>query len=396
MSNTNNNLQTQTSNALHNAIMEAGGKGHPPMLALSYYVQWKSRIKIYIDTKPNNELIRYCLQNPTYKFNWTEKTDPVAEGSSETTTEGYMETYKNVSQDIRDQLNAEAEAEKEINKLMALISISFKKIYKPTNNNLRTSSNTSRANRDNTPRINRGTGYDNQRVVYVARARDNIDATDNSKPIFDAEPLQHVQNNDDNYNLFAIECEHPKQPETINDTYLEEQGDTNITIESLDMCNNEETVNQYDDDNIVKERDLLASAIQADCDVKATNIILQGHPPEERECKLYDEFDKFAYKKGETLREFYLTFSLLLNDMNIYDMKLEQFQVNTKFLNTLPPEWSKFVTDVKVVRDLHTTNVSQLHAYLGQHEFHANEKGNNPIDAGNHMMSFLTAVVTSR
>ncbi|GJX53313.1 hypothetical protein Tco_0281682 [Tanacetum coccineum] len=144
-------------------------------------------------------------------------------------------------------------------------------------------------------------------------------------------------------------------------------------------------------------------ALQADCDIKATNIILQGLPPEvyalvsnhkvakelweriqllmqgtsltkqERECKLYDEFDKFAYKKGESLREFYLRFSLLLNDMNIYNMKLEQFQVNTKFLNTLPPEWSKFVTDVKLVRDLHTTNIDQLHAYLGQHEFHANE-----------------------
>nr|GFA66085.1 hypothetical protein [Tanacetum cinerariifolium] len=98
-----------------------------------------------------------------------------------------------------------------------------------------------------------------------------------------------------------------------------------------------------------------AEAIQADCDVKATNIILQGLPPE----------------KGETLRDFYLRFSLLLNDMNMYNMKLEQFQVNTKFLNTLPPEWSKFVTDL--VRDLHTTNVDQLHAYLGQHEYHANE-----------------------
>nr|GEX41482.1 hypothetical protein [Tanacetum cinerariifolium] len=42
-------------------------------------------------------------------------------------------------------------------------------------------------------------------------------------------------------------------------------------------------------------------AIQADCDVKATNIILQGIPPEERECKLYDEFDKFTYKNGESL-----------------------------------------------------------------------------------------------
>ncbi|GKC06960.1 hypothetical protein Tco_0998570, partial [Tanacetum coccineum] len=64
-------------------------------------------------------------------------------------------------------------------------------------------------------------------------------------------------------------------------------------------------------------------------------------------------------------------------------MPLEQFQVNTKFLNTLPDEWSKFVTvpdewskfvtDVKLVKDLHTTNVDQLHAYLQQHERHANE-----------------------
>nr|GEU55155.1 integrase, catalytic region, zinc finger, CCHC-type, peptidase aspartic, catalytic [Tanacetum cinerariifolium] len=115
-------------------------------------------------------------------------------------------------------------------------------------------------------------------------------------------------------------------------------------------------------------------AIQADCDVKATNIILQGLPPEqEMECKLYDEFDKFAYRKGESLRDFYMRFSLLLNDMNIYNIKLEQFQVNIKFLNTLPPKWSKFVTDVKLVRDLHTTNIDQLHAYLGQHEYHANE-----------------------
>nr|GEZ03174.1 hypothetical protein [Tanacetum cinerariifolium] len=146
-----------------------------------------------------------------------------------------------------------------------------------------------------------------------------------------------------------------------------------------------------------------AEAIQANCDVKATNIILQALPLEiyalvrthnvakdlweriqmlmqgtsltkqERECKLYDAFDKFAYQKGETLRDFYLRFSLLLNDTNMYNMKLEQFQVNMKFLNTLPSEWSKFVTDVKLVRDLYTTNVDQLQAYLGQHECHANE-----------------------
>ncbi|GKE88230.1 hypothetical protein Tco_1565705 [Tanacetum coccineum] len=83
MSNTDNNLQTQTSNALYNAIMEAGGKDRPPMLAPGNY-------------------------NPPYKFKWTRKNILVSEVSSETSTEGYMENYKNVSQDIRDQLNAEA------------------------------------------------------------------------------------------------------------------------------------------------------------------------------------------------------------------------------------------------------------------------------------------------
>ncbi|GJZ40447.1 hypothetical protein Tco_0587010 [Tanacetum coccineum] len=274
------------------------------------------------------------------QFKWTEKTVLVAEGSSKTTTEGYMENYKNVSQDIRDQLNAEAETiqiiligidndiystvdacpnacemfvtlvkqsqelktvsyhklydilkqhqnevneiraerlartanplalvtqqqpayhpnhhtkysstrskqatrnggkaivnssapiydqepatvtkddemskEKEIDKLMALISLSFKKIYKPINNNLRTSSNTSRTNQDNSPRINRGTEV-------------TLDAVDNSGPVFDAEPLHKVQNSNDTYNVFAIENEHPEQPKSVNDIYLEEQGDT--------------------------------------------------------------------------------------------------------------------------------------------------------------------------
>ncbi|GKA20313.1 hypothetical protein Tco_0700302 [Tanacetum coccineum] len=115
-----------------------------------------------------------------------------------------------------------------------------------------------------------------------------------------------------------------------------------------------------------------AEKIQADCDMKATNIILQGLPTDiyslvnhhrvakdlwervqllmqgtsltkqERECKLYDAFDKVTHIKGESL-------------------------------HTLPPEWSKFVTDVKLVKDLHTSNFDQLHAYLEQHKLHANE-----------------------
>ncbi|GJT03588.1 hypothetical protein Tco_0824757 [Tanacetum coccineum] len=125
----------------------------------------------------------------------------------------------------------------------------------------------------------------------------------------------------------------------------------------------------------------------------------------ERECKLYDGFNKYTHIKGESLHTYYLRFTQLINHMNIYKMKIEQFQVNTKFLNILPLEWSKFVTDDKLVKDLHTSNFNKLHAYLEQHELHANEvrfavlvfsPGDDPIACLNKAMAFLTAVASSR
>ncbi|GKB43483.1 hypothetical protein Tco_0888425, partial [Tanacetum coccineum] len=124
----------------------------------------------------------------------------------------------------------------------------------------------------------------------------------------------------------------------------------------------------------IKEHEelLVAEKLQAGSDMKATNIVLQGLPPnvyaivnhhkvakdiwdrvkllmqgmtlslQERECKLYDEFDKSSFVKGETLYH-------------------------------LPPELSKFLTDVKLARDLHTRNYDQLYSYFEQHEAHANE-----------------------
>ncbi|GKC73905.1 hypothetical protein Tco_1119788, partial [Tanacetum coccineum] len=173
-----------------------------------------------------------------------------------------------------------------------------------------------------------------------------------------------------------------------------------------------------------------AEAIQADCDIKAINIILQGLPTE-----IYALVSQLRVSK-----DLWEKIKLLMQGTSLTKQERE---FNTKFLNTLPDEWSKFVTDVKLVKDLHTTNVDQLHAYLQQHERHANEvrlmhelhhnvyspqssilkleyapttyqhqqsefsqpdsglivpvfeKGDDPIDAINHMMSFLTVVVTS-
>ncbi|GJV23930.1 integrase, catalytic region, zinc finger, CCHC-type containing protein [Tanacetum coccineum] len=181
-------------------------------------------------------------------------------------------------------------------------------------------------------------------------------------------------------------------------------GQKNTLAEYMILSGADNRPPMLDKDLTKKYVELFATEkIQADCDMKATNIILQGLPIDiyslvnhhrvakdlwvrvqllmqgisltkhERECKLYNAFDKFTHIKGESLHKYYLRFTQLINDMHIYNMKMEQFQVNTKFLNSLPPEWSKFVTDVKLVKDLHTTNFDQLHAYLEQHELHANE-----------------------
>nr|GEV67248.1 hypothetical protein [Tanacetum cinerariifolium] len=329
-------MQTQTSNALHNAIMEASGKDHLPMLA-------------------------------------PDKVVPVTVGSSEMTTKRYMENYKNVLQDIRDQLNDEAEAvqiiltgidndiystsqelktvsyhklydilkqhqnevneirakilagtayrlalvaqqqpvyhsqnhpthytqnsltrsqqaatrnkgkaffnsplpiydqepsmvaeddemskDKEIDKLMALISLSFKKIYKPTNNNLQTSSNTSRTNQDNSPRISRGTGYDNQRIGNVSRARETVGTM-----VVQKSGIQCY--NCKEYGHVAKECQKPKRNKLIGGMTLM----MNLKIRNWKhiICTwhkftREHIDHDNDDDDLANECDLLASLIE--------------------------------------------------------------------------------------------------------------------------------------
>nr|GEU79484.1 retrovirus-related Pol polyprotein from transposon TNT 1-94 [Tanacetum cinerariifolium] len=112
-------------------------------------------------------------------------------------------------------------------------------------------------------------------------------------------------------------------------------------------------IKENDTTRIKKYEELSVSGkLQADYDLKASNIVLQGLPPD-----------------------------------------------------VLPPEWRKFVTDVKLARDLHTTSFDELYSYLEQHETHANEtrlvvpmfsQRDDPIACLNKAIDFLSAVAALR
>nr|GEW42709.1 hypothetical protein [Tanacetum cinerariifolium] len=190
-----------------------------------------NKIKAEKIVRVANPLALVAQQQPVYhsQHHPNQFTQNSSTRSQQATTRNRGKAIVNSPQPIYDQEppmvdeDDEMSKDKEIDKLMALISLSFKKIYKPTNNNLRTSSNTSRANQDNSLRFNRNAEYENQRNGTVAGARETVspDAAD-SGPIFDDEPLQKVSN-DDHYNVFAMKSTHPEKSESVLDTYPIEQ-----------------------------------------------------------------------------------------------------------------------------------------------------------------------------
>nr|GEX21413.1 hypothetical protein [Tanacetum cinerariifolium] len=86
------------------------------------------------------------------------------------------------------------------------------------------------------------------------------------------------------------------------------------------------------------------------------------------------EGTKGAPHLGETIHDYYVRFAKLINDMRNIKMTISRMQLNSKFVNNMLPEWGRFVTAVKLKRELRDSNYDQLYAYLKQHETHAKEK----------------------
>nr|GEY91610.1 retrovirus-related Pol polyprotein from transposon TNT 1-94 [Tanacetum cinerariifolium] len=230
-------MQTQTSNTLHNAIMEAGSEDRPPMLAhvdacLNVCEIWKAieRLKqgksINVQDLETNLYWEFRNSHLRMVNPWNRITQEwqrfvtLVKQSQKLKTISYHKLYDILKQhqhkvnEIRagkiarianllalvakkqpvyhpqthpthytQNSSTRSQQAATRNKGKAIINSSqpiydqepSMKIYKPTNNNLRTSSNTSHANQDNSLRINRSAGYENQRIGNVAEARETVE-----------------------------------------------------------------------------------------------------------------------------------------------------------------------------------------------------------------------------
>ncbi|GJS89587.1 hypothetical protein Tco_0772223 [Tanacetum coccineum] len=121
---------------------------------------------------------------------------------------------------------------------------------------------------------------------------------------------------------------------------------------------------------------------------------------QERECKLYNEFDKFTFVKGESLYYYYLRVAQLINDMHTSGMTMQQVQVNIKFLNALQQEWSNqhegHANEARLLRERYPDPLAlfpQLDSGLAVLVF---LPGDDPIACLNKSMAFMSTIVASR
>nr|GEZ77616.1 hypothetical protein [Tanacetum cinerariifolium] len=148
----------------------------------------------------------------------------------------------------------QAQRDKDMQKNLALIAKYFKKIYKPTNNNLRISLNSKNKNYDWL--VNTDEEVDEQELeahyIYMAKIKE-VPTADSST---DSEPVEQVQN-ESGYNVFSNHLQHSAQSESVSNTCLMETNGSNVTPDSPDMCeddiHNEQNEVESDDERVALE-----------------------------------------------------------------------------------------------------------------------------------------------
>ncbi|GJT97312.1 hypothetical protein Tco_1092830 [Tanacetum coccineum] len=124
----------------------------------------------------------------------------------------------------------------------------------------------------------------------------------------------------------------------------------------------DETFHEQTDEELT-EKELRAQQM-----MKGSDIEIQ-----EKKAKLFNEWERFTSTDGESIESYYHHFLKLMNDFKRNKHFPENIASNLKFLNNLQPEWSRHVTIVHQIKDLHKVDYTQLYDFLKYNQVEVNE-----------------------
>nr|GFA46073.1 ribonuclease H-like domain-containing protein [Tanacetum cinerariifolium] len=300
---------------MHNNIMEVGSRDRPPMLATRRYPQWRSRFLRYIDTRPNGDALRKCIFSVETHMNMS----PTNKAHSESKKEAIHliltgigdEIYSTVDacQTAQEMWEAIERLQQEWSRSVTIVKqqhkldkVSYHKIfdilkqYQKEVNELcaeRLAKNanplalvataqanhdpyyqTSKSHKSSAPsskpsiptRTHTNTRYkdtdeeiDEQELETHYSYMVKIQEIPTADTCTDSEPLEQVQNNT-RYNVFANDLQHSEQSESISNTFLVETDDSNVFLNSPNMCD-DDIQNDQNDVESDDERVALANLI---------------------------------------------------------------------------------------------------------------------------------------
>nr|GEY03930.1 hypothetical protein [Tanacetum cinerariifolium] len=292
---------------MHNNIMAAGSRDRPPMLAPVHAVKATDNSPAVAEHMTVETPTNMSPENKAHFLEEKEAIHLILTGIGD-------DIYSTVdacqtAQEMWEAIEILQQGQRSISLTTSAGMVKFKKIYKPTNNNLITSSNSKNKNMDMTPRYKNDDHYGQfgtQRTVNVAGARENVGSkvvqrsriqcfncreyghfakecrkpkrladTDEEAdeqelevhysymakiqevPTADSgtgsEPVEQVQN-ETGYNVFANHLQHSEQSESVSNTCSVETDDGNVTPNSPDMCvddiQNEQNDVESDDERV--------------------------------------------------------------------------------------------------------------------------------------------------
>ncbi|KAI3718371.1 hypothetical protein L6452_19238 [Arctium lappa] len=84
---------------------------------------------------------------------------------------------------------------------------------------------------------------------------------------------------------------------------------------------------------------------------------------------IWDELEnRFKAKEGESLREAYDRYNIILTDLRRNGVQKSESEINFKFIKNLQPEWDVYTIQMQINKDMDEEKLNDLFCALNQHE----------------------------